>query len=59
MEETKLYRIREVAEFMSLSRSKVYELVRTGKMSSIRIDGARRVRGCDVHAFIECHRIAA
>ncbi len=59
MEDSKLYRIRDVAAYLSLSRSKVYELVRTGQMASIKIDGARRVRGRDVFAFIDAHAVSA
>jgi excisionase family DNA binding protein len=42
-----------VAHFLSVSRSKVYELVRSGALPSVKIDGVRRVRGCDVLAFVE------
>jgi len=54
-----LYRIPEVARFLSLGKSKVYELVRSGALPSVRIDGCRRVKGEDVIAFIEAHTIAA
>ncbi len=59
MDEDKLYRIGDLAAFMSVSRSKAYELVRTGKLPSVKIDGVRRVRGRDVHAFIDAHVVAA
>jgi excisionase family DNA binding protein len=59
MNERRLYRIPEVAEYLSVSRSKVYELVRSGVLPSIKIDGIRRVRGDDVIALVETHRIAA
>lgn len=59
MDDRLLYRIPEVARFLSLGKSKVYELVRSGALPSVRIDGCRRVKGEDVIAFIEAHMIAA
>ena len=53
MKDKLLYRIPEVAEHLSLSRSKVYELVRTGVLPSVRIDGVRRIRGADVMTYVE------
>lgn len=47
-----LYRVPEVAEFLSLSRSKVYVLIQSGALPSVRIDGSRRIRGEDVRAFV-------
>lgn len=59
MDEKLLYRIPEVAKHLSLSPSKVYELVRSGRLPSVKIDGVRRVRGRDVLAFVELHVVAA
>ena len=53
MKDKLLYRIPEVAHYLSLSRSKVYELVRAGVLPSVKIDGVRRVRGSDVLAFVD------
>ncbi len=53
MNEKLLYRIPEVAAYLSLSRTKVYELVRAGALPSVRIDGSRRVRGHDVIEYVE------
>ena len=58
MDEKLLYRISEVAHYLSLSRSKTYELVRAGHIPSVRIDGVRRVRGADVIAYVESLRVA-
>ena len=58
MDEKLLYRIGEVAHYLSLSRSKTYELVRAGHIPSVRIDGVRRVRGADVVAYVESLRAA-
>ncbi len=53
MEERVLYKVEDVARQLSLSRTKVYELIRSGALPSLRIDGARRVRGRDVLAFVD------
>lgn len=52
MNDKYLYRVPEVAEYLSLSRSKVYVLLQTGALPSVRIDGSRRIRGEDVRAFV-------
>lgn len=59
MDQKLLYRISEVAHYLSLSRSKTYELVRVGHLPSVKIDGVRRVRGADVVAYVEGLRVAA
>ena len=53
MNDKLLYRIPEVAHYLSLSRSKVYELLRAGVLPSVKIDGVRRVRGSDVLTFVD------
>ncbi len=53
MNEKLLYRVSEVAMFLSLSRTKVYELVRSGALPSVRIGGARRVRGDDLAHYVD------
>jgi excisionase family DNA binding protein len=58
MNEKLLYRIGEVAHYLSLSRSKTYELVRAGHIPSVRRDGVRRVRGADVIAYVDSLRAA-
>ena len=40
MNDKLLYRIPEVAEHLSISRSKVYELLKSGELRSVHIDGA-------------------
>lgn len=57
MDERLLYRVREVAVVLGLSRTKTYELVRSGRLPSVKIDGARRVRGQDVVAYVEGLRV--
>ncbi len=58
MDEKLIYRIADVAAYLGVSRSKVYELVRTGQLPSVKIDGIRRIRGRDVMAFIDAHLTA-
>ncbi len=48
-----LYRVSDVAAALSVSRSKAYELVRAGVLPSVKIDGMRRVRGCDLRAYVD------
>jgi excisionase family DNA binding protein len=47
-----LYRVPEAATHLSLSRAKVYELIRSGVLTSVRIDGSRRIKGEDLRAFV-------
>ncbi|MBD3782018.1 MAG: helix-turn-helix domain-containing protein [Micrococcales bacterium] len=53
MDDRLLYRVPEVARFLSLSRSKVYVLMQSGALPSVRIDGSRRVRGKDLREFVD------
>lgn len=48
-----LLKIPAVAVALSMSKSKVHELVRTGDIPSVRIDKCVRVRQSDLEAFIE------
>lgn len=60
MEDRLLYRVSEVAVYLSVGKSKVYELMRSGVLPSVRIDGCRRVRGQDVRDFVDSlERIAS
>jgi excisionase family DNA binding protein len=47
-----LYRVSEAAEYLSLSRTKVYELIRSGVLVSIRVDGSRRIKADDLRASV-------
>lgn len=48
-----LYRVDEAAQMLSLSRAKAYELIASGKLPSIQVDGCRRVSRKAMLAFIE------
>ena len=47
-----LYRVSEAALALGLSRAKVYELINSGVLRAVRIDGARRIRAADLEAFV-------
>lgn len=47
-----LYRISEAAVALGLSKAKVYELINSGAIEAVRIDGARRIRTADLEAFV-------
>ncbi len=49
----RLLRPEEAATLLAVSRSKVYELMRSGRLSAIKIDGSRRVPVEAVEDFIE------
>ena len=48
-----LYKLTDVANALSVSRTKVYELVRSGALPSVRIGGSRRVRGEDLAGYVD------
>ena len=48
-----LFRIPEVAEHLSISRSKVYELLKSGELRSVHIDRTQLVRGRDLQAYVD------
>lgn len=53
MQEKMLYKLTDVANALSVSRTKVYELVRSGALPSVRIGGSRRVRGEDLAGYVD------
>ncbi|GGZ55998.1 MULTISPECIES: helix-turn-helix domain-containing protein [Streptomyces rochei group] len=48
-----LLTVPEVMARLKVGRSKVYDLIRTRRLASIKIDGARRVPADAVRAFIQ------
>lgn len=46
-----MYRVEEAAEAMRLSRDKVYELIRSGQLRSVKVGRNRRI---PVDAVAEC-----
>jgi excisionase family DNA binding protein len=55
--EVKLYKVPEAAQALGLSRAKVYELVASGAIGSVKIDASRRIPAQDLHRFVERLRI--
>ena len=53
MNDKLLYRIPEVAEYLSISRSKVYELLKSGELRSVHIDRSRLVPARDPQAHVD------
>ena len=53
METKMLYTLTDVAAALSVGRSKVYELVGSGALPSVRIGGSRRVRGEDLAGYVD------
>ena len=51
--EGKLLRAGEVARILNISRAFAYRLMQQGKIRTVAIDSARRVRPEDLHSFIE------
>ena len=47
-----LLTVPEAAEALAISRSKLYELIATGTVASIRIDGSRRIPLSALEAYI-------
>ena len=43
----------EVAKVLNVSRAFAYQLMKRGKIRTVFIEGARRVRPKDLHSFIE------
>lgn len=48
-----LVRPEEVARLLGISRTRTYELLRTGQLKSIKLGRARRVRRCDIELLID------
>lgn len=52
----KLFRVSEVAEILSLCKSKVERLIKTGDMPSVRIGRSLRVHAEDLDAWLDARR---
>ncbi len=48
-----LYKVPEAADALGLSRAKVYQLVGSGALPSVKIDGARRIKAADLSAYVD------
>jgi excisionase family DNA binding protein len=47
-----LLTVREAAAVLSISRSKLYQLLATGEIPSVHIASARRIRAEDLDAYV-------
>ena len=47
-----LLKVPEAAAQLGISRAKVYELISSGALPSVRLDGCRRIRQDDLSAFV-------
>lgn len=50
--------VRTVAEFLAISRSKVYQLMETGDLPYVKLGKSRRVRWADVLSLIETNTVS-
>ena len=53
MDDKLLCHIPEVADHLSVSRSEVYELLKSGELRSVHIDRTRLVRARDLQAYVD------
>jgi len=51
--EALLLKIPEAAAQLGVSRAKLYELIASGTLPAVKIDGCRRVRTDDLRAYVE------
>jgi excisionase family DNA binding protein len=53
----KLYRVEEVAEVLNVGRTKVFDLIRSGHLASVKVGGSRRVTEQAIDDYIArlCH----
>ncbi len=47
-----LFTVVEVAEYLGIGRSKVYELLYKGDLKSVKIGGSRRIRHSDLGEYV-------
>ena len=51
----RLLKATEVAEILNVSRAFAYQLMKQGKIRTVSIENARRVRPQDLKTYIEAH----
>jgi excisionase family DNA binding protein len=53
----KLYRVEEVAEVLNVGRTKVFDLMRSGQLASVKVGGSRRITEQAIDDYIVrlCH----
>lgn len=53
-----LYTVSEAGHLLSLQKTKMYELMGSGQLASVKIDGARRIPRQAIQDFIDRHATA-
>ena len=48
-------RVKEAGQYLGLGRSKIYELIASGRLKSIKLDNARRIPVWAVAEFLDQH----
>ncbi len=54
-----LHSVREVANYLAISRSKVYQLMDSGELAFVKLGKSRRIRWNDVLQLVERNRIGS
>ncbi len=47
-----LLKVPDVVDCLGVSRAKIYELMASGELPSVRVGGSRRIRAEDLDAFV-------
>lgn len=47
-----LYRVEEAAELLSVSRNRIYELIRSNQLRTVRVGGSRRVPARSLDEYV-------
>jgi excisionase family DNA binding protein len=47
-----VYRVEEVARVLKVGRTKVFDLIRSGELSSVKIGGSRRIPARSVNDYL-------
>ena len=53
MNQPQLYTVNQVTEILNIGRTATYDLIRTGRLQSVKIGALRRVPAAAVVAFIQ------
>jgi excisionase family DNA binding protein len=56
--ERQLARVAEVARFLNVSRSKVYQMMDAGELAYVKLGKSRRVRWSDVQRLVDQNVVA-
>jgi excisionase family DNA binding protein len=48
-----LIKVPEAAAQLGVSRAKLYELIASGALPAVKVDGCRRLRVADVRSYVE------